>query len=472
MTGPSPEGEPTKRPRSAGLAAGLAATMGRVTTLDLRSVALLRIALGLVILGDLAGRLPELRAHYTDAGALPRDAAGPVTWLLGLYFLDGGAWLPGLLFALTALAAGLLLLGYRTRAVAPVCWFLLRCLHERNKLVLHAGDLLLTSLLLWASFLPLGARASLRARRGGAAPARWQSPAALGLVLQVVLLYLDTAIRKLAGGAWPRGDGVYGALSTEYLVTAAGQALYPHGALLTALNHGTLALELAAAPLLVLSAARPRLRVGLVGGMVVFHLALAATLRLGTFPFVCIAAWLALLPSAVWQRGGATPTPVVKGPPRRWERAAAALGGYLALATALLALGGADPLLLAPGRALGLRYRWAMFVRPADTTGAFVTAGTTREGASVPLLVAADPRAEARAPLAGAPSASLRWRKYFERLGEPAFRDRTAPYLRYACGAGPAPLASARLLYVAHAVGPRYERGPTYTDTLGSLACP
>ena len=41
---------------------------------DLRSLALFRVALGTCLLIDLAGHIPQIDDFYTDAGILPRDA--------------------------------------------------------------------------------------------------------------------------------------------------------------------------------------------------------------------------------------------------------------------------------------------------------------------------------------------------------------------------------------------------------------
>ena len=41
--------------------------------IDLRSLAALRIGMGVMLLVDLALRLPNLRAHYTEAGVVPRE---------------------------------------------------------------------------------------------------------------------------------------------------------------------------------------------------------------------------------------------------------------------------------------------------------------------------------------------------------------------------------------------------------------
>ena len=76
-------------------------------------MALFRIGLGLTLLVDLAGRWPDLVAHYTDDGVLPRSIA-PV-YTISVHGLDGSATYAGLLFLLAAAFAVALVVGYRTQ---------------------------------------------------------------------------------------------------------------------------------------------------------------------------------------------------------------------------------------------------------------------------------------------------------------------------------------------------------------------
>ena len=48
--------------------------MTRLFALDTRSLAAFRIGLGVILLVGLYYRLPDLAAHYSDEGALPRAA--------------------------------------------------------------------------------------------------------------------------------------------------------------------------------------------------------------------------------------------------------------------------------------------------------------------------------------------------------------------------------------------------------------
>src|SRR5918998_3871916 len=86
--------------------------------IDIRSLALLRIGAACLLLADLAYRLPDLEAHYTDFGVLPRSTLieefGPIMGHPSLHLMTGSSWGQAGLFLLAAVFALALLVGYRT----------------------------------------------------------------------------------------------------------------------------------------------------------------------------------------------------------------------------------------------------------------------------------------------------------------------------------------------------------------------
>ena len=161
--------------------------------LDLRSLALFRVSLAALTLADLACRLGEARAVYSDAGVLPRSAqlalADPASF--SVHLASGApAVVAGLLLLQLALAL-MVLVGCRARLAAALGFVLLGSLNARNPLVLLPGDILTVTLWFWALFLPIGARWGLDAARSApevlpaAGPHR--SWGAAGLTLQLAL---------------------------------------------------------------------------------------------------------------------------------------------------------------------------------------------------------------------------------------------------------------------------------------------
>src|SRR5258708_4677640 len=64
--------------------------------LDTRSLALFRIGLALLLIYDYVDRLPDVRAHYSDWGAVPRSSL-PNDVPISIHVLHGSAWWSGLL---------------------------------------------------------------------------------------------------------------------------------------------------------------------------------------------------------------------------------------------------------------------------------------------------------------------------------------------------------------------------------------
>src|SRR5215216_3470663 len=161
---------------------------------DLRSLAVFRVALALLVLADLAMRATDLTAHYTDEGVLPRTALLEEVlspWAFSLNLMNGEPFFQVLLFGVAALAALGLLIGYRTSLMTVVVWVLLLSIQWRNPLVSGADGPLLRLLLFWGMFLPLGAYWSVDRAKGAVArlSVRFLSVATFGLFLQIALVY-------------------------------------------------------------------------------------------------------------------------------------------------------------------------------------------------------------------------------------------------------------------------------------------
>ena len=273
--------------------------LGRVFGLDARSLAVFRVALGLLLLADIAWRLPRFDAWLSESGAWPIAAAqGEVTHSWSLYFWNGSSAWAGGLVAFAALAAVALIAGWQTRWATIVSWVLVVSLQARNTLPLNAGDILLRLLLFWGAFLPLGGRWSLDARKGGRTEEVF-SPGSTALVIQLVLGYVFNALYK-TGEAWKTGAAISEVLHQETYATSFGAWLTQWPGLLDAATRSIWWFELLG-PALLFSPWKTGWFRGLAAlGFIAFHLALFATLRIGLFPLVGIAAWIPVLPGGFW----------------------------------------------------------------------------------------------------------------------------------------------------------------------------
>ena len=276
--------------------------------LDLRSLALFRGCLAGLVLIDLANRGFWLRAHYTDFGVLPRAALLETRWdpaWVSAHMLSGAAELQVLLFVLAGIVAVLLLVGWRTRLMTILSWFLLVSVQARNPVVLQGGDVVLRLLLFWGMFLPLGARWSVDAALGQSTDSESASGhfsvASFAYIIQLCSIYYFSALLK-KGGAWLESyDAVYYALALDQFTTPFGDWLFQQPVFHAPLTIGTLGLEAFGWMLVLLPVFTTPLRLVAIVLFCGMHLGMAATMQLGLFSYIMCVAWLALLPGVVWE---------------------------------------------------------------------------------------------------------------------------------------------------------------------------
>ena len=463
----------------------------RVFGLDVRSLALTRIALAMVVLADLWIRAADLRAFHGDAGLLPRAAwvrAYPTAF--SLHAASGHLGFQVLLFAVQAVAAAMLLVGWHTRIANVVTWVLLVSLHARNPVILQAGDALLACLLFWSIFVPMGARMSIDAAFGKSiardgnsppiqTPLRVASIGTLALALQMPCVYFFSALLK-GGPEWhSRFDAVRRALSDDFIASPLGAWLarvVPVRAL-EAMTVGVLVVELAIPVCLLMPVATARVRSVVLPILLALQVGFFCCLRIGLFPLISTIGVLVLVPSETWRWFGAR-----LGDPRKWrsvERAGAmfarprallaptlsrwvervgtaaptfhlgrAASVVCAAAIAFMVLDNVSSVVQRPllprevhqlGRAIRLRQSWKMFVRSTKARRWYVLEGTLENGKVVDLLsgVDAEPSADRPAHISDA-FKNYRWRKFYGNVGDKRERIQRRAFANYLCRSGSA----------------------------------
>nr|WP_241981555.1 HTTM domain-containing protein [Halorubrum sp. GN11_10-6_MGM] len=317
----------TLRSRLSAAVRRLSAALAARTAVDTRALAAFRIGLGAILIADLLRRARSLTAFYTDAGVLPRRALfADYSGAYSLHALSGESWAVASLFAVAGVVALALLVGYRTRLATAVSWLLLLSLQARNPMVLNAGDALLAMLLFWGFFLPLGSRWSVDALRradaagghgGGSASdhgaaagdsasdadtGRRRGPAvatvaSMGVLLQILVMYVTNAVHKLEGDLWLGGEAVAYVMQADHFTYHLGNHLGQFPALLRAATFVWVAL-LFASPLLVVLTGIPR--AALASLFVGTHLGMAATMRIDLFPIISVVGFLPFFQTPVW----------------------------------------------------------------------------------------------------------------------------------------------------------------------------
>jgi predicted DCC family thiol-disulfide oxidoreductase YuxK len=307
--------------------------------IDARSLGLFRIALALVLLGDLAGRARYLKEFYSNEGVLPNHNhlfnlrnTGQVWSLLHSFSSPGEN---AFAFFLIAVVYLLFLVGYKTRVFHALALLSLVSLTARNILLENAGNYAAIGLLFFTLFLPCGSRFSLDALRASLAArdekraaelndrprpgdetidqqrAPGWSPAslaALGALVQLGLIHLATALQQT--GSWRDGSALHYALNSERWVSRAGVALRGTSpGLLSALTHLLYAAGWAI-PILIAIPFVARWTRGLAIGLGLIHgLTLGIFFTFGLYGWTLAAATALLVPTETWDRLERTPRP-------------------------------------------------------------------------------------------------------------------------------------------------------------------
>ena len=409
--------------------------------IDLRSLAIFRISVALIVIVDLITRATDLESHYTDRGVLPIDTVleHSPKWRLSVHLLNGSIDFQAALFIIAGLFGIGLLLGYHTRFVTPVVWFLTISLNSRNWLLMQGGDYILCLLLFWSMFLPLGARYSIDHLRN---PHQFQgsnlifSGGTIAALLQICFVYWFSVALKSPKNWLIRGTGVYYALMLDRYVTNFGKLLLEsHPLLLKFLTYATMGIE-AFGPLLAFSPffSGP-VRCLVVLSFMVFHFSMGLALELWLFTYICIASWLLFIPGWFWdQLLTKFRVPVQDGDPPIREQAIwkNVLAVSFLIYILIWNLRTVNPSLSLPKAAQSIGYTlrldqwWGLFRGPSRKDGWHVIVGELRDGTKVNLLNPDRTVSWEKPELVIAIHKNHRWRRYFRHFW---FKEDYAHYL-------------------------------------------
>ena len=286
-----------------------------IFSIDLRSLALMRVILALLILLDLLLRSQAMSLFYTDSGVLPRSKWLQVNheWYFSLHAASGELWWQAALFILAAVFAIGLLIGYRTRLMNILSWLLFASLINRNGMILQGGDILLVVMCFWGMFLPLGAKWSVDAalhsqHEHNPNQIRFQpsdaqlyfSAATVAVIFQVLFLYIFTALLK-TGAPWrfPFEAAQY-TLEIQHFTTPIGNWLKQFTWILPASAAYVIIAEFLGPLLVLLPLKWPITRIIGLLMLASLHVSFMLLLHIGLFPLIDFMSLTVLIPSALW----------------------------------------------------------------------------------------------------------------------------------------------------------------------------
>lgn len=261
--------------------------------IDARIAALFRIAVGLVLVSDIADRLRDLFTFFTDLGVVPRGSlSGGVLLRWSIFNLSGRPGATAVLFLLGFPIAIAFTVGYRTRAATVLAWIYVSSMINRNPVICDGGDTVLRLLLFWSMFADLGARFSADCWLGRRTP-QGTIPASpiRCMQLQIVMIYFFTFLAK-RGTSWHDGTAVLRILENMQWSRGLGPFLSHHPLACKFLARGTLVVE-GSFSLLVLSPWRPGLTraIALLLGTAL-HFGIFLTIRVGIFSLIMPASYV------------------------------------------------------------------------------------------------------------------------------------------------------------------------------------
>lgn len=269
--------------------------------ISLYSLGIFRILAGVILFAYYLSLYKDFSLFFFDSGILPSEVLTSKFWLLSfkwsLYFLSGNEVYCYLLYFSGILFSVLLILGYKIRWVTFISWLLLVSIHNRNPLLINAGDRMLQLLLFWMIFLPSSAFGLDRCDKKEHA---LYSFSTIAILVQVLIIYFFSASLK-TGAEWRvTGTALNDALSLSYITTDFGKWLLSFPVLLKAFTFFTFYLELFGPLIILIPFYNSTIRWIVLICFMAFHLATLLTFHLELFPLVGMAAWVLFVPHNSW----------------------------------------------------------------------------------------------------------------------------------------------------------------------------
>lgn len=265
------------------------------------TLALVRIAFGVVITCWTVSLFPDLTALYSDVGVAPQQ----IGWQTPLTLLAWWSAPPVVagLWAVLLGAAVCLTLGYQSRIAAVVVFVAVLSFQQRSPDTLNSGDVLLRLIALYLVFAPTGAALSIdrwRKHRETFWGFPHRSPWPLRLIqVQMSVVYAASVFYKLQGINWVDGTALGYALGLTDLRRLPVPEFFTDQLLLLNLaTYGTLVVEAALALLVWNRRAMP----WVLAAGVVLHLGIDLTIMVGFFSFAMFVTYIAFVPPEVAER--------------------------------------------------------------------------------------------------------------------------------------------------------------------------
>lgn len=263
---------------------------------SMATLAVVRIAFGIVAFGWTASLAPDLMNFFGKRGLVPAQPSN--RFWIGVLSPAAPDWLVYVVFAVTLISAACLIVGYRTRIAAALVFVGILSFERRNPFVFNAGDVLVRNLAFYVMLAPSGVALSLDAWRR-ARDKIWEfpkrAPWALRLIqIQLSVVYVATVWAKVRGNDWNNGTAVSFALRLDDLARIGVPSWFATSTVVSnLLTFATLAIEASLAILVWNRKARP----WVLGVGILMHGLIAINIMVGFFTMAMFVAYLSFVPA-------------------------------------------------------------------------------------------------------------------------------------------------------------------------------
>ena len=224
----------------------------------------IRILFGLLALANLGFSSVDLEYWYTDAGLLRGDESWVIAGSLQfspLHFFQDPTSVR-IAFGLTATAAVLLTIGWRSRLMSILFYLGMLSIHNRNLVSSSGADVLLLVFAFNLMLSPCGAAYSvdawLESRRRGTLADPLILPWSLRLIqIQIALVYTLAAFFKAGGNLWLNGSALHYVLNNTEVGRFDVSFLTHYPVLINLMTYSAVAMEFSLAFFIWFRAARP-----------------------------------------------------------------------------------------------------------------------------------------------------------------------------------------------------------------------
>ncbi|EAL71619.1 hypothetical protein DDB_G0271510 [Dictyostelium discoideum AX4] len=278
---------------------------------DKRALAAFRVCIGLIGMYDIIERWPDIKAHYSDEGILPRSTVSEVFWnksWFSFHMMIGSIEGIQILFLINILVCFLLTIGYRSRLNMFLHYLFVISLQARNNVVGHGGDVYLRVISFFGIFLPLGSvfsidsafkRPVLRLEKKKFVLTNFVT---FSIICQVIFLYVFSYVHK-TGDEW-RVDytASYYALQLDYFRTFLVDYIIEFPNALKLMTILVLYYEGFGSVLFFSPVFTAQIRALGAFGFTMLHIGFGAFMRLGIFSPTCATGTLIIYPTWFWDK--------------------------------------------------------------------------------------------------------------------------------------------------------------------------